>query len=304
MGKDNHALLTGLFLLSLIATTTVIIYWLGHFERERDHYVISTRESVSGLNPESVVFYRGIAVGKVTGVQFDPHDSGTILVPIEIDKNIILTQGVYATLQLKGVTGLTQINLQDTGGIPQRLPPGDNPVHRIPLKPSLTDKLMSSGEDLLKKADHLMIRLSLLLNDENSQNIGGILSNLNTLTAKLSQLQHSVDKALAEVPALSNDARNTLKNIDALSGELQSLSQSMKTLSDKTGNLADTGTAAGEVLVQTTLPKMNELLSELQATSHQAKRVAAMLENNPQTLLLGSEPPLLGPGEPGYQEPK
>jgi len=304
MGRDNHALMTGLFLLVLMAATTVIIYWLGHFERERNHYVISTRASVSGLNPESVVFYRGIAVGKVLNIQFDPNDSGTILVPIEVDKNITLNRGVYATLQLKGVTGLTQINLEDSGNVAGVLPPGDKPMHRIPLAPSLTDKLMSSGEDVLKKADHFMGRLSLLLNDKNTQNIGDILDNLNTLTIKLSELQHSVDNALAEVPALSADARETLKNIDALSHDLQGLTRHIKTLGDKTGSLAETGKAAGDTLVQTTLPKFNDLLGELQSTTSQVKKIAVMLENNPQVLLLGPGQQAPGPGEPGYQEPK
>lgn len=304
MGRDNHALVTGLFLLVLMAATTVIIYWLGHFERERNHYVISTRESVSGLNPESVVFYRGIAVGKVLNIQFDPNDSGTILVPIEVDKNITLNRGVYATLQLKGVTGLTQINLEDSSNVEGVLPPGDKPMYRIPLTPSLTDKLMSSGEDVLKKADHFMGRLSLLLNDKNTQNIGDILDNLNTLTAKLSELQHSVDEALAEVPALSADARKTLKNIDTLSRDLQALTRHIKTLGDKTGSLVETGKAAGDTLVQTTLPKLNDLLGELQSTTRQVKKVAVMLENNPQVLLLGPERQAPGPGEPGYQETK
>ncbi|MDO9107298.1 MAG: MlaD family protein [Methylovulum sp.] len=304
MGRDNHALMTGLFLLALVTATVAIIYWIGHFERERNHYVISTRESVSGLNPESVVFYRGIAVGKVLNVQFDPYDSGTILVPIEVDKNITLTKGVYAVLQLKGVTGLTQIDLQDSGDMPQVLSSGDNPVYRIPLKPSMTDKLMNSGEDLLKKADHLMVRLSLLLNDENTQNIGDILGNLNILTAKLTQLQHSVDSALAEVPALSRDARKTLAHIDTLSSDLQGLARHVQALSDKTGSFADTGNAAAQLLTHTTLPKVNGLLSDLQATTHQVKKVAAMLENNPQMLLLGSGRGAAGPGEPGYEEPK
>ena len=75
MGRDKHALITGLFLIVFVAAVTAIIYWIGHFERERNIYVISTRESVSGLNPESTVFYRGIAVGKVIKIMFDPNDS-------------------------------------------------------------------------------------------------------------------------------------------------------------------------------------------------------------------------------------
>ncbi|MCK9622714.1 MAG: MlaD family protein [Methylobacter sp.] len=302
MGREHHALATGLFLITLIIASTAIIFWIGTMNQERNLYVISTRESVSGLNPESTVFYRGIAVGKVLKVQFDPLDSGNILVPIEVDKNIVLNKGVYATLRLKGVTGLTQIQLEDSGTITEPLPPGDEPLFRIPLEPSMTDKLMSSGEELLHKADHLMQRLSMLLNDENEKNIGGILSNLKTLTDKLSELQKSVDKALAGVPALTTNARTTLTNIDTLTKELQGLTREVQGLSAKAGSLVDSGKSSGDTLAQTTLPKVNKLLTELQSTTQQIKRVATMLEHDPQELLLGPSQRDSGPGEPGYKE--
>lgn len=302
MGREHHALATGLFLITLIIASTAIIFWIGTMNQERNLYVISTRESVSGLNPESTVFYRGIAVGKVLKVQFDPLDSGNILVPIEVDKNIVLNKGVYATLRLKGVTGLTQIQLEDSGTIAEPLPPGDEPLFRIPLEPSMTDKLMSSGEELLHKADHLMQRLSMLLNDENEKNIGGILSNLKTLTDKLSELQKSVDKALAGVPALTTNARTTLTNIDTLTKELQGLTREVQDLSAKAGSLVDSGKSSGDTLAQTTLPKVNKLLTELQSTTQQIKRVATMLEHDPQELLFGPSQRDSGPGEPGYKE--
>jgi phospholipid/cholesterol/gamma-HCH transport system substrate-binding protein len=94
--------------------------------------------------------------------------------------------------------------------------------------PSITDKLMNSGEDLLHKADHLMQRLSSLLNDKNEKNIGDLLSNLTTLTEKLSELQKSVDKALIGVPALTTDARKTLTNIDGLTHDLQGLTREVQ----------------------------------------------------------------------------
>jgi phospholipid/cholesterol/gamma-HCH transport system substrate-binding protein len=302
MGRENHALATGLFLLALITAATVIIFWIGTMGEERNLYVISTRKSVSGLNPESTVFYRGIAVGKVLKVQFDPLDTGNILVPIEVDKNIVLNKGVYATLRLKGVTGLTQIQLEDSGTITEPLEPGDKPTFRIPLEPSMTDKLMSSGEELLHKADHLMQRLSALLNDENEKNIGGILSNLKTLTDKLSELQRSVDKALAGVPALSSGAQKTLTNIDTLTSELQGLTKEVQNLSIKAGSLVDSGKTSGDTLANTTIPKVNKLLTELQSTTQQVKRVATMLEHDPQELLLGPSQQDSGPGEPGYKE--
>jgi phospholipid/cholesterol/gamma-HCH transport system substrate-binding protein len=305
MGRNNRALLSGLFIVALLAATTSVVYWLGHLERERDVYIISTQAAVSGLNPESTVFYRGIAVGKVLDIRFDPENAGIILIKIEVDKSIVFSKGVYATLHLKGVTGLTQLELGDAGKITEKLPPGDSDiVNRIPLMPSVTDRLLNSGDDLLKKADHLMIRLSSLLNEENEKNIVDILVNLKTLSGKLANLEKSVDKALTGIPALTTDARKTLKNIDSLSGELQSLSKEAKNLSKKMGSVAETGNNAGNQFVQTTIPKVNKLLTELQTTTEQVKRIANTLESNPQSVLLGPEQQAPGPGEPGYEEPK
>ncbi len=312
MGKNKHALITGLFLIIFVAAVTIIIYWIGHFERERNVYIISTRESVSGLNPESTVFYRGIAVGKVINIVFDPDDSGIILVPIEVDKDILFTKGVFATLRLKGVTGLTQIQLADAGKIIERLPANsDNKAYRIPLLPSMTDKLLDSGEQILAKADHLMVRLDAVLNDENVENIGDILGNLKNLSDKLIDLNKSLDKALVGIPDLSHDAQTTLKHINNLTLELQTLSKELRVLSNKTGqftdkasNFADAGKDISEILVQKTLPKMNILLTDLQATSRQVRNTANLLEKNPQSLLLGTKLSEPAPGEPDYEETK
>jgi phospholipid/cholesterol/gamma-HCH transport system substrate-binding protein len=304
MGKNNRALLSGLFLVVLMLATIGVVYWLGHLERERDIYVVATQASVSGLNPESTVFYRGIAVGKVLHIKFDTENSGVILIKIEVDKNILFTRGVYATLHLKGVTGLTQLELGDEGKIAEKLPPGDDPANRIPLMQSVTDRLLNSGDELLKKADHLMIRLSSLLNEENEKNIVGILSNLKTLSDKLATLQKSVDNALSGIPGLTTDARKTLKNIDGLAGDLRILTKEALALSNKVGTVAESGNTAADSFAKSTLPKVNQLVNELHATTEQVKKLAVTLEKNPQSILLGPEPQLPGPGEPGYEEPE
>jgi len=312
MGSNKHALITGLFLVIFVAAISTIIYWIGHFERERNVYIISTREAVAGLNPESTVFYRGISVGKVLNIKFDPDDSSIILVPIEVDKNILFTKGVFATLRLKGVTGLTQIQLADTGKMTEPLPANSNDkAYRIPLVPSMTDKLLDSGEKLLAKADHIMVRLDGLLNDENTENVGDILGNLKNLSDKLIDLNKSLDKALVGIPALSQDAQTTLKHINGLTIELQILSKELRTLSVKTGNFTDkaghfaeAGKDMGDILVQTTLPKMNALLTDLQATSRQVRNTANLLEKTPQSLLFGTKLAEPAPGEPDYEEAK
>jgi len=78
----------------------------------------------------------------------------------------------------------------------------------------------------------------------------------------------------------------------------------VQSLSIKAGDLANTSEAAGDLLLQKTLPKFNKLLTELHSAAHQVKRTATMLDNNPQSLLLGPDQQNSGPGEPGYKESK
>ncbi|MGZ5077463.1 MAG: MlaD family protein, partial [Methylobacter sp.] len=112
----------------------------------------------------------------------------------------------------------------------------------------------------------------------------------------------SIDRAIAGIPALNSDARKTLTNIDMLASDLQGLTKEVQNLSVKAGGLVDSGKTTGDALTQTTLPKVNKLLTELQSTTQQVKRVANMLESNPQELLLGPSEQDTGPGEPGYKE--
>ena len=228
MGRNPHALATGLFLLVLITALTVTVYWIGDFERERNIYVISTRGSVSGLNPESTVYYRGIAVGQVSKVYFDPTDPLTILIPIEVDKDLKFTRGLYATLRLKGVTGLTQIDLQDSGGHDEWLPPDDRADSRIPLLPSVTDRLMNSGMDILAKAEILMRKIDSLLSEENEQEGISILRNLNVVSGKIIGLEDQLNKVLAGLPGLTAKAQNSLHEIDELTRDLKSITSDVK----------------------------------------------------------------------------
>ncbi|PKM11314.1 MAG: mammalian cell entry protein [Gammaproteobacteria bacterium HGW-Gammaproteobacteria-3] len=301
MGRNTHALATGLFLLVLITALTITVYWLGNFQRERDLYVISTRASVTGLNPESTVFYRGIAVGKVLKVYFDPEEPLTILIPIEVDKGLKLTRGVYATLRLKGVTGLTQIDLQESWNDAERLPVGDHADSRIPLLPSMTDRLMDTGLDILAKAEVLMTKIDGLLSLENQQEGIAILRNLNVVSKKLIDLEDQTGKVLAGLPGLTANAQNSLRRFDELTLELKKVAHNVKELTDNTADLAASGAQTGDVLVTTTLPQVNTMLTDLQKTIQQVKRVAEMMENNPQAFILGPEPAEPGPGEPGYE---
>lgn len=212
------------------------------------------------------------------------------------------TQGIYATLDMKGVTGLTQIALKDNGDNPELLPIDS----RIPIKPSLIERLSVSGEEMVGQMHELMIRLNHLLNDKNTQHVEQILLNVETATQKFNHLQDSAEKALAQVPILTADAHHSLLKMNKLTDEYTLLSRQLRkevnTLSRQAGELMQTGTAVGQQLLQATLPKANTLIMQLQAMTRRFDRVGTLIETEPQMFLFGSEPLQPAPGEPGFKE--
>jgi len=305
MGKDSYALMTGIFVATLVTGIVIIIFWLGDVQQQTQTYVAETRDSVTGLKAGSTVYYRGIEVGKVSAVRFDTNDPGMIVVPMEVDKKVRFSRGVYATLELQGVTGLTRIALKDSGDNPEPLLGGGQPDNRIPIKPSLIDRLSVSGEDTVNETHELMLRLNRLLDADNIKHVAAILTHIDTATGRLGTLQDHADEVLAQMPMLTADARRTLAEMNSLAGEFKQLSgymrQELTTLSKQSGELMQTGTSVGQQLLQTTLPRANTLMLQMQAATRRFDRVAATLETDPQAFLLGTDL-LSAPGEPGFKE--
>jgi len=291
MGKKSYALITGLFMATLITGIVAIIFWMGDIQQHTQTYFAETRDSVTGLKVGSTVYYRGIAVGKVSAVHFSPDNPDLIIVPMEINSDIHFSRGVYATLELQGVTGLTRIALKDSGDNPEPLLNSGHPEHNIPIKPSLIDRLTVSGENTVNETHELMLRLNRLSNETNARHIEQILINVETATGRFNALQDEAGKALAQVPSLAAEAQRTLVEVNGLTSEFKLLVSQMRhelaALSQQSGELIQTGTSVGRQLLHTTLPRANSLMLQMQVTTRRFDRVATMLETEPQAFLFG-----------------
>ena len=306
MGKKSYALITGLFMATLITGIVIIIFWMSDIQQQTQTYVAETRDSVTGLKVGSTVYYRGIAAGKVSAVRFSPDNPDLIIVPMEINSDIHFSRGVYATLELQGVTGLTRIALKDSGDNPKPLLNNGHPEHNIPIKPSFIDRLTVSGENTVNQTHELMLRLNRLSNETNARHFEQILINVETATGRFNALQDEAGKALAQVPSLAAEARRTLIEVNGLTSEFKLLVSQMRheltALSQQSGELMQTGTSVGRQLLHTTLPRANTLMLQMQATTRRFGRVATMLETEPQAFLLGVKSLPHAPGEPNFKD--
>lgn len=307
MENKAHALAAGIFVVAVAALLVMLAAWLTRDTGARDAYEISTRESISGLQSQAAVRYRGVDVGKVDAIGFDPKAQGNVLIRMEVDREAPVTQNTFATLSFQGVTGLAYVELDDNGQPGRKLAPEDGHPPRIPLKPGLFQKLAQRGEQLLDQADQAMGRINQLLGDANQKRFASALDNLGTASAKAGELAGNLDRTLKErVDPMVTEAKSTLqsvrsssdefgrtaKRLNATDGPIDRLAQGTQSLS----HAADSFNAA-------TLPRVNRVADETSRAVRQLGRTANTIGDNPQSLIYGNGPVAPGPGEPGFIAP-
>ena len=113
MEGRGYALAVGIFVIAFGVALVGAAVWLGKDRTAYVQYTIASREGVSGLQPEALVKLRGVIVGRVEAIRFDPGDARVILVTIAVARGTPIATSTYAQLGYQGITGLTYIQLED-----------------------------------------------------------------------------------------------------------------------------------------------------------------------------------------------
>ncbi|MDH6592342.1 phospholipid/cholesterol/gamma-HCH transport system substrate-binding protein [Variovorax sp. TBS-050B] len=314
MENKAHALAAGAFVLGLLAVLVGLVVWLTRDNTVRNIYELSTRDPVSGLQPQATVRYRGIAVGKVTSIDFDPKTKGNVRVRITVDQRVPLTTSSFATLSYQGVTGLAFIALDDKGESQVALVPNNDDPPRIPLRPSMLAQLQDRGEAIINQVEEATKRANTLLGDDNQKRVADALENiaaasasantllkqldntvktgLNPTLAALPEAVGSVKKAAGDVSRVANNFNTTVNRLNAEDGPIQRLSDGTKSLAQA----VDSFNAA-------TLPRVNRVADDTSRAVRRLGRAADGINDNPQSLLFGNGGTAAGPGEPGFTPP-
>lgn len=314
MENKAHALAAGAFVLGLIAALVALVVWFTRDNTVRNIYELSTRDAVSGLQPQAMVRYRGIAVGKVASIDFDPKVKGNVRVRITVDERVPLTTSSFATLSYQGVTGLAFIALDDKGESTVSLKPNNDDPPRIPLKPSMLAQLQDRGEAIINQVEEVTKRANQLLSDPNQKRAADALENiaaasasantllktldntvktgLNPALTKLPDTMASVKKAAGDVSRVANNFNTTVGRLNAPDGPVERLSDGTKALAQA----VDSFNAA-------TLPRVNRVADDTSHAVRRLGRAADSINDNPQSLLFGNGGAAAGPGEPGFHAP-
>ena len=253
----------GSFVLILILGLVGFVIWVGKFRgaEEFARYDILFAGSVTGLQVDGTVRYRGIPVGRILDIQIDRGNTEQVRVTIEVKADTPVRMDTVASIELQGITGVTYVLLkgfkQDSPALPVTM---KEPYPEIKSIPSKLEKLFESAPDLLSKTSVLVDRVTLLFSDENEQNISETLANLRALSDRFANGGGNLD-------AMLESGKSALAKIDSMSTELEGLAKDLRS------QLTTPGTE-GRTTVADILSNANTAIQQLQKTGGEFEQLA------------------------------
>lgn len=321
MENKSHALVAGAFVVAVAALLVAMAMWLARDVTNTSTYEMTSNEAVNGLQAQAAVRYKGVTVGKVTRIGFDPAQRGNVLVTMAIDPNAPITRSTFATLAFQGVTGLSFVQLDEAGSSTETPEPGPNGVPRIPLRAGALGQITDQAGQLIDQVSHAAERLNELLAAENQAVLRDALTAVGAAAQSTSALARTTEQTLQaqfdpkrlDLPALTAQAQATLQAAEEAARQAQQvigslaavISEAQRGLARVTGadGMLDRIDRGANTVTGTTLPRIQNLTSDASRTIRRLDRIADTLSENPQALLYGSGAIDPGPGEPGFVPP-
>jgi phospholipid/cholesterol/gamma-HCH transport system substrate-binding protein len=310
MENRSYALMTGFFTIALLVAAVLVGMWLNRDRSERVPFEIVTTQSIPGLNPQATVRYRGLEVGRVDDIIFDPQVTGQILIKMSVDAGSPITTTTFASLGYQGVTGIAFIQLDDDRtGSPLLRSNSEHPG-RIPLRPGLLDQLEKRGLAILEKTERITASIDKLMSPENQQTIIGAFDNIGKAAEAYGALPAKLDPTLERLPALvgkveelAASATATSQNFNRLATSLQAPDGPIARLNTTVDRVGTSLEGVTSDLELQTLPHLTEMTDEAKSSLRAVKRTATSLSDRPQGILFGAPSAQPGPGEPGFAPP-
>lgn len=207
---------TGIFLVAGLALSILSVVYLAgsRLSRKSLPLVCAVRgESVSGLSKGGKVLLRGIEIGSIVSLSFDPADPQRILVGIEIDPQAPVYEDATATLEIFGITGLKYLEL--VPGTPDSGKVAAGTV--IPIRPSLMTGLLTTLDTVARTSSRVLENLDHLTRRETQGRIDSILLDLSRSSRSFAEMAEGLRDARLDSQAtrVAHEVEGMVRRIDS-----------------------------------------------------------------------------------------
>lgn len=297
----------GIFVIILFFSMLIFIFWLGKygFEKKRfDTYTVYFTESVSGLNIESPVKYKGLEVGVVDNIKINQKNSEEIEINIKISKQTPIKEDNFAILGTLGLTGLKYLELKGGSKESPLLQENKDGKKIINSKTSIFTTLEDSTEDITRELEILLVQSKKLLNDKNIENLTNIFEssnktskNIELLTSYLIKKEDVLDQLLKELIILSKKSGDSFVGMKSSAATVKKSAATVMALSKELIIELKKGTYDIKEISQKSFHKLNISLEEVQNTLIKTQNVIDNIEESPADIIFKQKNIKLGPGE-------
>lgn len=297
MENRSYALVALGFLIAFTAAIVAVILWLRRGPPESRVYDIVSKYSVSGLQVQAAVKFKGLPVGHVRSIGFVPGHPEQVLVRIAVHPDTYVTTATRAELSYQGLTGLAYVSLVVAGDKPgQRLSTSASKPARIPMQQGLIQYLTSAGKPDARRIGQVLSDLNELLDEGNRRNVGQILAQLDEATRRAVALERALQPTLRALPGLAKQGGAALRQSKETLAQAGRAAKSLRELGDGARQLVRE--------LSRTRVELDAALQQFQKTVRDADRLSRELRREPESVIFGAPSPSAGPGEPGFQPPQ
>ena len=195
---------------------------LNVFSTDITYYVAF--DDVSGLSPSSPVYANGYRVGVVKSLNYDYNPQGKIVAELDLNKNMRVPRGSHAELA-SDLLGNIKINLVLSEDPINRIGHGDTIPGEMEMgMMTKVSKMLPAIEHMMPKLDSIITSLNTLLADPALRNtLHNVEGMTGNLNATSAELKSLSASLTREVPGMMNKANGVLDNTQQLTGNLAAI---------------------------------------------------------------------------------
>lgn len=263
--------IVGIFVVGLSIAMVFIILWLtvGFQHKSYRTYLVYVTESVASLAEDANVRYNGVKVGYISSIRLNLKDPEQVILTLQIESEIPITENTRAVLMEQGITGVGYLGLKGGADAPLLKTQPGQPYPIIKNAPSFNVRLDTTITQLSNNINKVSDSINAILNKENQHNLQQILNNINQFSQMLS------------------------KNKQNFANMLENLSAGGKGIS----HLSETGNMLLQEFSGQVMPELYDVLENFNTFTMHFDELTKDVKRDPSIVLYGKSPRAKGPGE-------
>ena len=271
--------------ISIAAVLALLIIGIGaKFSKQTTRYYSEfTGESLSGLTKGMDVKFRGIPIGKVSAISYNPSDLSKVRVEFEVEKEFPMKEDMVAETGMSGITGLKYIEIMGGTNEAALLPPNS----LIPSRPSLFGTLSDKAESIIANVEELLKNLNTATNRDSLNDLFETFRNINELTSNVNSASGNFVEKFDSIVTSINNMTTTMEQLVYDFSEKGHLFDIMINLDSTVVSLNELAKNFGLTFTQSR-EDFGATLQDLRQTMENLDELSAMLVENPSLLLYGT----------------